>query len=256
MRNTPDKVIELKDITKIYDTGAVQVEALRGINLDISKSEFVAIMGASGSGKSTLLNIISCMDHPTKGKYILMDKDVSKLGGDDLARVRNKTIGIVFQNFNLLSRTTALENVELPALYGGLPAKPRREKAMQTLKEVGLEDWWHHHPNQLSGGQQQRVAIARSLINEPPILLADEPTGNLDSKTSVEILGIFQKLNKEKGITIIIVTHETDIARYAARIVGFRDGLIIKDEIVANRLWADKVLKNNHFRKRKGGVAV
>jgi putative ABC transport system ATP-binding protein len=256
MRNAPEKVIELKDIIKIYDTGAVQVEALRGINLDISKGEFVAIMGASGSGKSTLLNIISCMDRPTKGKYILMDKDVSKLGSDDLARVRNKTIGIVFQNFNLLSRTTALENVELPALYGGLAAKPRREKAMQTLKEVGLEDWWHHHPNQLSGGQQQRVAIARSLINEPPILLADEPTGNLDSKTSIEILGIFQKLNKEKGITVIIVTHETDIAKYAARIVSFRDGQIIKDEIVASRLWAVEVLKRNHFSKRKGGVAV
>jgi putative ABC transport system ATP-binding protein len=256
MRSVADNIIQLKKITKVYDTGAVQVEALRGIDLDIKKGEFVAIMGASGSGKSTLLNIISCMDRPTKGEYLLMNRDVSKLGGDELASVRNKTIGIVFQNFNLLSRTTALENVELPALYGGLSAKPRREKAMQTLKEVGLEDWWHHHPNQLSGGQQQRVAIARALINQPPILLADEPTGNLDSKTSVEILDIFQKLNAAKGITVIFVTHETDIARYAARIVSFRDGLIVKDENVSNRLWAEAVLKQNHFRKKKGGVAV
>jgi putative ABC transport system ATP-binding protein len=256
MRSVADNIIQLKKITKVYDTGAVQVEALRGIDLDIKKGEFVAIMGASGSGKSTLLNIISCMDRPTKGEYLLMNRDVSKLGGDELASVRNKTIGIVFQNFNLLSRTTALENVELPALYGGLSAKPRREKAMQTLKEVGLEDWWHHHPNQLSGGQQQRVAIARALINQPPILLADEPTGNLDSKTSVEILDIFQKLNAAKGITVIFVTHETDIARYAARIVSFRDGLIVKDENVSNRLWAEAVLKRNHFRKKKGGVAV
>lgn len=256
MRNVADNVIQLKDIVKIYDTGAVQVEALRGINLEVNKGEFVAIMGASGSGKSTLLNIVSCMDRPTKGQYLLMNKDVSKLGRDELANVRNKTIGIVFQNFNLLSRTTALENVELPALYGGVPAKLRREKAMQTLKEVGLEDWWHHHPNQLSGGQQQRVAIARALMNHPPVLLADEPTGNLDSRTSVEILGIFQKLNYEKGITVIFVTHETDIARYAQRVVSFRDGLIIKDEKVTSRLWADDVLKSNHFRKRKGGVAV
>ena len=256
MSKVTDNVIQLKDIVKIYDTGAVQVEALRGINLEIDKGEFVAIMGASGSGKSTLLNIISCMDHPTKGQYFLMKKDVSKLGGDQLASVRNKTIGIVFQNFNLLSRTTALENVELPALYSGVPTKARHEKAMHTLKEVGLQDWWHHHPNQLSGGQQQRVAIARAMINQPPILLADEPTGNLDSKTSVEILSIFQKLNSQKGITIIYVTHETDIAKYAARVVSFRDGLIIKDDKVTNRLWAEEVLKNNHFRKRKSGVAV
>jgi putative ABC transport system ATP-binding protein len=256
MSKVTEKVIQLKDIVKIYDTGAVQVEALRGINLEIGTGEFVAIMGASGSGKSTLLNIISCMDHPTKGQYFLMKKDVSKLGSDELASVRNKTIGIVFQNFNLLSRTTALENVELPALYSGIPTKIRHEKAMKTLKEVGLQDWWHHHPNQLSGGQQQRVAIARAMINQPPILLADEPTGNLDSKTSVEILSIFQKLNSEKGITIIYVTHETDIARYAARVVNFRDGLIIKDEKVTNRLWAEEVLKNNNFRKRKSGVAV
>lgn len=256
MVKSTEMVIQLKDIVKIYDTGAVQVEALRGVNLQIKKGEFVAIMGASGSGKSTLLNIISCMDRPTKGQYFLMNKDVSKLGSDELATVRNKTIGIVFQNFNLLSRTTALENVELPALYSGIPTKARHEKAMQTLKEVGLEDWWHHHPNQLSGGQQQRVAIARAMINQPPILLADEPTGNLDSKTSVEILNIFQKLNSEKGITIIYVTHETDIARYAARVVSFRDGLIIKDEKVSSRLWADKVLKSNNFSKRKGGVAV
>lgn len=256
MRKDPDKIIQLNKITKVYDTGAVQVEALKGIDLEIDRGEFVAIMGASGSGKSTLLNIISCMDRPTKGEYILMGKDVSKLNGDELATVRNKTIGIVFQNFNLLSRTTALENVELPALYGGVPVKERRDKAMQTLKEVGLEDWWHHHPNQLSGGQQQRVAIARALINRPPVLLADEPTGNLDSKTSVEILDIFQKLNKEKGITVIFVTHETDIARYAARIVSFRDGTILKDEKVSNRLWASEVLKRNHFSKKKGGVAV
>jgi putative ABC transport system ATP-binding protein len=247
-----DKVIELKNITKIYDTGAVKVPALVDVSLNIYKGEFVAIMGPSGSGKSTLMNIISCMDKPTKGEYFLNEKDVSKLSKDELAVIRNKTVGIVFQSFNLLSRTNALENVELPLLYD--PAceySKRHDRAMAALGEVGLKDWWHHYPNQLSGGQQQRVAVARAMVNNPKFILADEPTGNLDSRTSVEIMELLQELNDSRGITIIIVTHESDISKYAKRILSFTDGKLIEDIMVAKRLIARKELKKKKIEKKK-----
>ena len=237
-----EPIIRLTGITKTYKTGEVEVKAVRGVTLDIHRGEFVAIMGASGSGKSTFMNIMGCLDVPTKGEYLLDNVNVSQLSRDSLARIRNEKIGFVFQGFNLLSRTSALENVELPMFYRSLSNKARREKAMEALRIVGLEDRWQHMPNQLSGGQQQRVAIARALVNDPSIILADEPTGNLDSRTSVEVMEIFQHLN-QNGITIMLVTHELDIAEYAKRNVVFKDGRVKKDFAVANRRVAVEQLK-------------
>jgi len=225
-------IIEVKDITKVYKLGDIDVHALSGVSLTIDKGEFVAIMGPSGSGKSTFMNILGCLDKPSDGKYLLEDLDISNLDRDKLASIRNKKIGFVFQGFNLLPRTSAIENVELPLLYDGLPARERRGKALDALNKVGLEGRGDHHPNQLSGGQQQRVAIARALVNNVPIILADEPTGNLDTKTSAEIMEIFVQLNTQSNITIILVTHENDIAAYSRRIIKFIDGRIISDEKV------------------------
>ena len=223
-------IIEAQEITKVYRLGDIDEKALRGVSLTIKKGEFVAVMGPSGSGKSTFMNILGCLDKPTDGKYLLEDIDIGNLGRDELASIRNKKIGFVFQGFNLLPRTSSLENVELPMLYDGIPAKERKVKALEALKNVGLEGRADYHPNQLSGGQQQRVAIARALVNNAPIILADEPTGNLDTKTSAEIMEIFVKLNTESDITIILVTHENDIAAYSRRIIKFLDGLVITDE--------------------------
>ncbi|MGE3808484.1 MAG: ABC transporter ATP-binding protein [Gemmataceae bacterium] len=222
-------VIELNSIHKVYDTGAVQVPALRGVSLQIQHGEFVAIMGASGSGKSTLMNIIGCLDHPTAGTYHFDGEDVSKLDRKELAHIRNRKLGFVFQGFNLLKRHPAIENVELPLLYAGISPRERNRRATEMLELVGLADRAHHMPNQLSGGQQQRVAIARALVNSPQIILADEPTGNLDSKTGEEIMNEFQRLNRERGQTIVMVTHEPDIAAYASRQITVRDGLIGHD---------------------------
>src|SRR5437667_2538689 len=229
-------VVRLSDVHKTYRAGEIEVHAVRGVSLEIQRGEFVALMGASGSGKSTLMNILGCLDRPTAGRYVLDESDVSALNRDQLADIRNNKIGFVFQNFNLLPRTSARENVELPLLYGrrGLTNAQLREKADAVLASVGLEGREDHHPSQLSGGQQQRVAIARALINDPEVVLADEPTGNPDSRTSIEIMGIFQQLN-ERGITIIMVTHEQDIAAYARRNVVMRDGRILKDFNVTQR---------------------
>jgi len=224
-----ETVIRLQELHKTYKLGDIEVHALRGINLTIRRGEFVAIMGASGSGKSTVMNIIGCLDRPTAGAYLLEGEDVSALSADQWALIRNGKIGFVFQGFNLLQRTTAVENVELPMMYTGLGFKERRRRALEMLGLVGLAERCHHLPNQLSGGQQQRVAIARSLVNHPSLLLADEPTGNLDTKTSQEIMELFQNLNTREGITIVLVTHEADIAEYAKRRIVFRDGLIISD---------------------------
>ncbi len=231
------EVVKLIDVHKTYHTGDVDVHAVRGVSLEIQRSEFVALMGASGSGKSTLMNIVGCLDRPTSGRYVLDDADVSVLDRDQLADIRNHKLGFVFQSFNLLPRTSARENVELPLLYGAhrLTNAQLREKADAVLASVGLAGREDHHPSQLSGGQQQRVAIARALVNDPEVVLADEPTGNLDSRTSIEIMGIFQQLN-DRGITIIMVTHEQDIAAYARRNVVMRDGLILKDFNVTQRL--------------------
>jgi putative ABC transport system ATP-binding protein len=234
--------IRLENIYKTYDLGEVQVPALRGVSLEIQPGEFVAVMGASGSGKSTLMNILGCLDRPTKGRYFLDGKDVSALTKDELAAIRNHKIGFVFQQFNLLSRTSALENVELPTIYAGVPAAERAKKAEEALKRVGLADRAGHFPSQLSGGQQQRVAIARALVNNPSLLLADEPTGNLDSRTSVEIMEILQELNDQHGLTVVIVTHEPDIAQYANRALEFRDGKLRKDTVIQNRSIASEVL--------------
>jgi len=223
-------IIEAQEITKVYSLGDIDVNVLRGVSLTIKKGEFVSVMGPSGSGKSTFMNILGCLDKPTSGKYFLEAIYIGNLDRDELAAIRNKKIGFVFQGFNLLPRTSALENVELPLLYDGFPAKERRERALEALKNVGLEGRGDHHPNQLSGGQQQRVAIARALVNDAPIILADEPTGNLDTKTSAEIMELFVKLNTESSITIILVTHENDVAAYSKRIIRFLDGLIISDE--------------------------
>lgn len=222
-------VIQLTNIHKTYQLGDIAVHALRGIDLTIRQGEFVAIMGTSGSGKSTTMNIIGCLDAPTRGSYILDGQDVSKMSKDDRADIRNRKLGFVFQGFNLLSRTSALENVELPMLYAGLDAKTRHTRSMEALAKVGLASREQNHPNQLSGGQQQRVAIARSLVNHPALILADEPTGNLDSRTSVEVMEIFQRLNRDQGITLVLVTHEHDIAEYATRVVVFKDGKIKRD---------------------------
>ncbi len=222
-------VIQLEGIHKTYTMGDVEVHALRGVSLTIREGEFVAIMGTSGSGKSTTMNIIGCLDRPTRGGYVLDGTDVSALSKDERADIRNRKIGFVFQGFNLLSRTSALENVELPMLYAGVAGEERKRRASEALKAVGLAGREQNHSNQLSGGQQQRVAIARSLVNDPALILADEPTGNLDSRTSVEVMEIFQRLNRERGITLILVTHEPDIAEYAGRVVVFKDGKIKKD---------------------------
>lgn len=230
--NSGEIIISVEELTKVYDMGEVKVHALRGVNMNIQDGEFVAIMGHSGSGKSTLMNIIGCLDLPTSGEYFLDGVNVKEMNKDQLARLRNRKIGFVFQTFNLLARTSALENIELPLLYNpNLKAKERREKAMNALEMVGLADWQHHYPNQLSGGQQQRIAIARSLVNDPVIILADEPTGNLDTRTSFEVMEIFQELNS-RGITIALVTHEADISQFAARNVMFRDGRIFKEKLV------------------------
>ena len=224
-------LIETKEITKVYKLGDIEVNALCRVSLTLNRGDFVAIMGPSGSGKSTFMNILGCLDTPTTGQYLLEGIDTGKLNRDELADIRNKKIGFVFQGFNLLSRTSAIENIEVPLLYNGIPAKERRQKAIIALKAVGLEGRENHHPTQLSGGQQQRVAIARSLVNDAPIILADEPTGNLDTKTSSEIMELFVKLNKESNITIILITHESDIAAYSRRIIKFLDGCIISDEL-------------------------
>ena len=232
-----DAVIRLENIRKVYQTGEVEVHAVRGVTLSIARGEFVAIMGSSGSGKSTLMNTIGCLDRATSGNYFLDGVDVLGLNRDELAEIRNSKIGFVFQGFNLLSRTSALENVELPMLYvrHSIPHHEQVERASKALEIVGLTGRADHHPNQLSGGQQQRVAIARALVNQPALLLADEPTGNLDTQTSIEIMGVFQKLN-EQGITIIMVTHELDIASYAKRNIIMRDGQVVSDKAVENRL--------------------
>ena len=236
-------VIKLEDIHKTYQTGEVEVKAVRGVSMEIFKGEFVALMGASGSGKSTMMNTLGCLDRPTGGTYFLDNIDVSQLNRDELADIRNQKIGFIFQGFNLLSRTSALENVELPMLYmrERLDGASQRERALKALETVGLGDRADHTPNQLSGGQQQRVAIARALSNEPALLLADEPTGNLDTRTSIEIMGVFQKLN-DQGITIVMVTHELDIAQYTKRMVVMRDGKVVSDAPVENRLTAEKEL--------------
>ena len=230
-------VISVTNLVKTYIVGEVQVKALRGVNLDVERGEFLAVSGTSGSGKSTFMHIVGCLDKPTSGQYLLDGEDVSRMSKDALAAVRNKQIGFVFQGFNLLSRTSALDNVELPLLYGsGAPKTVERHKrAAEMLELVGLGNRTDHHPNQLSGGQQQRVAIARALINNPSILLADEPTGNLDSRTSIEVMGIFQRLNRERGITVVLITHEMDIAEYGTRTVTFRDGQVVADKPVARR---------------------
>ncbi|MEO8658841.1 MAG: ABC transporter ATP-binding protein [Bryobacteraceae bacterium] len=227
-------VIDVRHVDKIYDTGAVRVHALRDVSLEVEHGEFVAIMGASGSGKSTLMNILGCLDRPTKGTYLLDGSDVSTLDKDGRADIRNRKLGFVFQGFNLLARTSALENVELPLIYSGLDAKEREYRARRALSVVGLADREKNYSNQLSGGQQQRVAIARALVNRPSLVLADEPTGNLDTRTSTDIMSLFQQLNRQAGITIVLVTHEPDIAAYAGRVLVVRDGQIIEDRTVDN----------------------
>jgi len=223
-------LIETQGITKTYKLGDTALNALNNVSLSIEKGEFIAIMGPSGSGKSTFMNIIGCLDKPTGGRYLLEGVDVAHMGRDELASIRNKKLGFVFQGFNLLPRTSALENVELPLLYDGLPAKDRAELSAAALAKVGLAGRENHHPNQLSGGQQQRVAIARALVNNAPIILADEPTGNLDTKTSFEIMELFVGLNKDSNITIIVVTHEKEIADFCRRLIFFRDGVVLSDE--------------------------
>jgi putative ABC transport system ATP-binding protein len=237
-------VIAVKQLVKTYVVGEMEVHALRGVNLDVQEGEFLAVTGPSGSGKSTFMHIVGCLDRPTSGQYLLDGQDVSKMSKDALATIRNKKIGFVFQGFNLLSRTSALDNVELPLLYGrsAMKAADRRKRALEVLAAVGLQDRADHHPNQLSGGQQQRVAIARALINNPAILLADEPTGNLDTKTSIEVMEIFQRLNKDRRITIVLITHEQDIAEYGTRVVSFRDGVVVADKSIAHRRLAQDEL--------------
>jgi len=238
-----DPIIKLENFRRTYRNGSLEVQAVRGVSLDIFAGEFVAIMGASGSGKSTMMNTIGCLDRPTEGRYLLDGVDIGKLNRDELADLRNRKLGFVFQGFNLLSRTSALENVELPMLYSrpAISSREQGSRAMKALEMVGLADRADHKPNQLSGGQQQRVAIARALVNQPRVLLADEPTGNLDSRTSVEVMGVFQSLN-EQGITVVMVTHELDIAAFSKRKVVMRDGLIRSDERVVDRSFAADAL--------------
>ncbi len=226
MEETP--LVRLEDVVKTYQMGDVEVHALRGVSLAIERGEFIAVMGASGSGKSTLMNILGCLDRPSSGRYLLEGQEVSSLSTDQLAEIRNRTIGFVFQNFNLLSRTSALENVELPLVYAGVSTAERHARAAESLDRVGLADRAAHHPNQMSGGQQQRVAIARALVNRPRVILADEPTGNLDSRTSIEVMALFQELGRS-GITVLLVTHEPDIAQYASRVLVMRDGKVVSD---------------------------
>ncbi len=230
-----DALIRVRDLHKIYKMGDVEVPALRGVSLGIDAGEFVAVMGASGSGKSTFMNILGCLDRPSRGSYLLEGQEVGSLSPDQWAAIRNHKIGFVFQGFNLLPRTTALENVELPMMYNGLRGGDRYKRALDALSLVGLGDRLHHTPNQLSGGQQQRVAVARALVNRPSLILADEPTGNLDSTTSAEIMELFQNLNAKEGITVVLVTHEHDIAAYAKRQIHFRDGLVTSDEKTEKR---------------------
>ena len=246
-----EPIIRLVDYHRVYRNGSLEVHAVRGVTLDIFPGEFVAIMGASGSGKSTMMNTIGCLDRPTSGHYYLDNVDVGELGRDELADLRNSKLGFVFQGFNLLTRTSALENVELPLLYCRPPmrAREQEERALQALEMVGLGDRADHYPNQLSGGQQQRVAIARALVNQPRVLLADEPTGNLDTRTSIEVMGVFQALN-EQGITIVMVTHELDIANFTKRKVVMRDGLVRKDEAVQKRFHAAEQLAELHEEQR------
>jgi putative ABC transport system ATP-binding protein len=235
----------VRNLTKVYKMGEHEVRALRGVSFTIDYGEFVAVTGPSGSGKSTFMHIAGCLDRPTSGEYLLDGKDVSKTSKDELARVRSEKIGFVFQGFNLLTRTTALDNVELPLLYrakNGFKAAERHKRALASLDAVGLSSRYHHMPNQLSGGQQQRVAIARALVNEPSLILADEPTGNLDTRTSIEVMGIFQRLNKERGITVLLITHEMDIAEYGTRLIRFRDGRIVADQPVLHRRNAEDEL--------------
>src|SRR5439155_11491660 len=239
-------LISVRQLTKVYQVGDVSVHALRGITLDIARGEFVSIVGPSGSGKSTLMHILGCLDRPTAGTYQLNGRDVSRLSDDELSAIRNEQIGFVFQGFNLLARTTALENVELPLLYtqgSRAQAADRRRRALEALGTVGLQDRAEHHPNQLSGGQQQRVAIARALLNRPAILLADEPTGNLDSRTSIEVMEIFQRLKEERGITVILITHEQQVADYGTRIIRFKDGRIVSDAANLSRRTASTELE-------------
>ena len=250
-------VVQLENIHKTYTSGEVEVRAVRGVSLTIERGDFVALMGASGSGKSTLMNLLGCLDRPTAGRYLLDGVDVSDLGRNERADIRNQKLGFVFQGFNLLARTSALENVELPMLYAPrrLPARVLRDRARRALEIVGLAHRAYHHPAQLSGGQQQRVAIARALVNEPRVLLADEPTGNLDSRTSIELMGVFQKLNEE-GITILMVTHELDIAHYCRRNLIMRDGLIVRDEPVNNRLLATAELSKLEVAETTAALAA
>jgi len=239
---TGEAIIRVVDLHKIYEMGDTRVHALRGINLEINRGEFAAIMGASGSGKSTFMNLLGCLDKPTEGTYLLEATNVAELSRVELAHIRNERIGFVFQGFNLLSRTTAVENVELPLIYARVRARERHRLAAEALDKVGLAERAHHIPSQLSGGQQQRVAIARALVNRPSILLADEPTGNLDSRTSIEIMEVLQELNAKESLTIILVTHEPDIAEYSKRVITFRDGQIVRDQPVLNRRIAAQVL--------------
>lgn len=228
------ELLRVRDLVKNYRMGEMEVPALRGVTLAIERGEFVAVMGSSGSGKSTFMNILGCLDRPTSGKYFLDGDEVGGLTADQWAEIRNRRIGFVFQGFNLLARTTALENVELPMMYNGCTGKQRHQRALEVLGLVGLDQRLNHTPNQLSGGQQQRVAIARALVNRPSLILADEPTGNLDSVTSGEIMGLFQRLNRDQGITIVLVTHETDIAEYAQRQIHFKDGLVVSDHLTGS----------------------
>jgi putative ABC transport system ATP-binding protein len=246
-------MIKIDEVTKVYRMGDVSVRALQGISVEIGKGEFVAIVGPSGSGKSTLMNIIGCLDQPTAGAYLLAGKDVSRLSDDQLAEIRNRRIGFVFQTFNLLSRTDALQNVELPLIYSG--AKDRRRLAIAALEAVGLADRLHHRPSELSGGQQQRVAIARALVNNPDIIMADEPTGNLDSKAGAEVMAIFQRLNEEQGITVIVVTHEPEIAEHTRRIVYLHDGMVVSDRPVAAPRRAGESIYRVNYRPTDGNEA-